>query len=57
MNEWVQIAGWVLLHFLWQGSLLAIVAAARCDSVAVGPRVSDTSWRVSHSAQCWRRRS
>ena len=27
MNEWVQIAGWVLLHFLWQGSLVAIVAA------------------------------
>jgi len=26
MNEWVQIAGWVLLHFLWQGSLVAIVA-------------------------------
>ena len=28
MNEWVQIAGWVLVHFLWQGSALAIVAAA-----------------------------
>ena len=28
MNDWVQIAGWVLLHFLWQGTLLAIVAAA-----------------------------
>ena len=28
MNEWVQIAGWVLVHFLWQGSVLAIVAAA-----------------------------
>lgn len=28
MNEWVQVAGWVLLHFLWQGSVLAIVAAA-----------------------------
>jgi beta-lactamase regulating signal transducer with metallopeptidase domain len=28
MNDWVQITGWVLLHFLWQGSLLAIVAAA-----------------------------
>ena len=27
MNEWVQIAGWVLVHFLWQGSLVAIVAA------------------------------
>ena len=26
MNEWVQIAGWVLLHFLWQGSLVAVVA-------------------------------
>ncbi len=26
MNEWVQIAGWVLLHFLWQGSLVAIAA-------------------------------
>jgi hypothetical protein len=28
MNDWVHIAGWVLLHFLWQGSVLAIVAAA-----------------------------
>jgi hypothetical protein len=28
MNDWVQITGWVLLHVLWQGSLLAIVAAA-----------------------------
>jgi beta-lactamase regulating signal transducer with metallopeptidase domain len=28
MNDWVQIAGWVLLHFLWQGSVLAIVAVA-----------------------------
>lgn len=28
MNEWVQIAGWVLLHFLWQGSILAILAAS-----------------------------
>lgn len=28
MNEWVQIAGWVLIHFLWQGSALAIIAAA-----------------------------
>jgi beta-lactamase regulating signal transducer with metallopeptidase domain len=27
MNEWVQIAGWVLVHFLWQGSVVAIVAA------------------------------
>jgi beta-lactamase regulating signal transducer with metallopeptidase domain len=27
MNEWVQIAGWVLVHFMWQGSLVAIVAA------------------------------
>ncbi len=32
MNEWVQIAGWVLLHFLWQGSIAAIVVATvlRC---------------------------
>ena len=32
MNEWVQIAGWVLLHSLWQGSIVAIVVATvlRC---------------------------
>ena len=28
MSDWVQIAGWVLLHFLWQGSILAVLAAA-----------------------------
>lgn len=33
MSEWVHIAGWVLLHFLWQGSVLAIVAAAALRSL------------------------
>ena len=27
MTEWVRIAGWVLLHFLWQGALVVILAA------------------------------
>jgi beta-lactamase regulating signal transducer with metallopeptidase domain len=36
MNDWVHIAGWVLLHFLWQGSLVAIVAAAALRLCRVG---------------------
>jgi beta-lactamase regulating signal transducer with metallopeptidase domain len=27
MTEWVRIAGWVLLHFVWQGSVLGFLAA------------------------------
>jgi uncharacterized protein (TIGR03435 family) len=27
MNSWMHIAGWVLVHFVWQGALLAIAAA------------------------------
>jgi uncharacterized protein (TIGR03435 family) len=27
MNPWMHVAGWVLVHFVWQGAALAIVAA------------------------------
>jgi bla regulator protein blaR1 len=27
MNAWMHVAGWVLVHFVWQGAVLAIVAA------------------------------
>ncbi len=27
MNAWMHIAGWVLVHFVWQGAVLAFVAA------------------------------
>ena len=27
MTSWIDIAGWTLLHFVWQGSLLALLAA------------------------------
>ena len=27
MTTWMHVAGWVLVHFLWQGAALAIVAA------------------------------
>jgi beta-lactamase regulating signal transducer with metallopeptidase domain len=35
MNAWMQITGWTLIHFVWQGGLLALVTAAglaRCRS-------------------------
>ena len=28
MTRWIDILGWTLLHFLWQGALLAVFAAA-----------------------------
>ena len=27
MNAWMHVAGWVLVHFVWQGAVIAIVAA------------------------------
>ena len=27
MNAWMHVAGWVLVHFVWQGAVVAIVAA------------------------------
>ena len=27
MTSWIDVAGWTLLHFIWQGSLLALFAA------------------------------
>jgi len=28
MNPWIAVAGWTLVHFMWQGALLALTAAA-----------------------------
>jgi beta-lactamase regulating signal transducer with metallopeptidase domain len=28
MNPWMQVTGWTLIHFVWQGALLALVTAA-----------------------------
>ena len=27
MNAWMHVAGWVLVHFVWQGAVIALVAA------------------------------
>jgi hypothetical protein len=27
MNAWMHVAGWVLVHFVWQGAVVALVAA------------------------------
>ena len=27
MNAWMHVAGWVLVHFVWQGAVVAIAAA------------------------------
>src|SRR5687767_2846458 len=27
MNAWMYVAGWVLVHFVWQGAVLAVAAA------------------------------
>ena len=27
MNSWTHMAGWVLIHFVWQGAMLAVAAA------------------------------
>src|SRR5687767_12915145 len=26
MNAWMHVAGWVLVHFVWQGAVVAVVA-------------------------------
>ncbi|MGB7220706.1 MAG: M56 family metallopeptidase [Vicinamibacterales bacterium] len=28
MNQWVHVAGWALVHFVWQGALVALLTAA-----------------------------
>src|SRR5258705_13231557 len=28
MNPWMQVAGWTLIHFAWQGALLTLATAA-----------------------------
>jgi hypothetical protein len=28
MNPWTHVLGWTLIHFFWQGAIIAIVAAA-----------------------------
>ena len=28
MNPWIQVTGWTLIHFVWQGAVLAVVTAA-----------------------------
>ena len=28
MNPWIEITGWTLIHFVWQGTLLALATAA-----------------------------
>jgi beta-lactamase regulating signal transducer with metallopeptidase domain len=28
MNPWIQVTGWTLIHFVWQGALLAVLTAA-----------------------------
>ena len=43
MNAWMHVAGWVLVHFVWQGALLAVAAAVwSCVSVAVNRLPCDT---------------
>src|SRR5687767_9235145 len=27
MNAWMHVAGWVLIHFVWQGTVVAMTAA------------------------------
>ena len=28
MNPWIEVTGWTLIHFVWQGTLLALATAA-----------------------------
>ena len=28
MRDWIEITGWTLLHFVWQGALLGLAVAA-----------------------------
>ena len=28
MSPWIEVTGWTLIHFVWQGTLLALATAA-----------------------------
>src|SRR5687768_9468624 len=37
MNTWIDLAGWTLLHFIWQGALVAAVAATGLRVLRTAP--------------------
>ena len=54
MNPWIEVTGWTLIHFVWQGTLLALATAAALGAVPpLGGRRSATSSRASAWWRCW----
>src|SRR5262245_65229034 len=47
----IQALGWSLLHFLWQGTLLAILLWT-ANALAVQSRASRSSARIRYAAAC-----
>ena len=39
MNAWMHVAGWVLVHFVWQGAVVALVAGVGAPSVPASGRL------------------
>ena len=45
MNPWIQVTGWTLIHFVWQGALLAVLTAAALG--ACRRRSSETRYAIA----------
>ena len=49
---WIDVAGWTLLHFLWQGAAVAAIACAALVAAApIDPRRHATWWPASRSSR------
>ena len=56
MNPWTHVIGWTLIHFVWQGAVLAVLrpwALRLCRHRSANARYAIAVWR---SRPCWRRR-
>ena len=59
MNPWIDVAGWTLVHFLWEGAAIALLAlvalwvlrrsiAAERDTPSPAPRWRDGGGATRH---------
>ena len=56
MNPWIDVAGWTLVHFLWEGAGIARDRAGRCSGCfAIDRRRRDTPSPARRWSRCWRR--
>jgi hypothetical protein len=44
MQVWIQITGWTLIHFVWQGGLIAVATAAGRSCAGAAPEARGRVW-------------